>query len=280
MQKNKVIKSLVVLLALVIAMPIFAAGVIRVVVNGERVMFPDAQPYMDSNNRVLIPVRFVSEELGAKVNWNKNTKTVTIVDNNNTVVLVVGEKKMKVNGVTKQLDTKAIIKNTRTFVPLRFVSEALGATVEWDSKGKSVYINNNGKPIVKEKVVESLGFSVPLGDSKECKQDEMGYSITMNSMLEISLHNAATAKKGGVVLLATLSRSYSTGDFDKQCQETEELLSQKFSSSTVKNIMAYVKKKDHVDTSVPEKHFYEGIYDIEVSAKSNGPANVYVMYKQ
>lgn len=43
--------------------------------------------------------------------------------------------------------------------------------------------------------------------------------------------------------------------------------------------MNYVKKKDHVDTDVPEKHFYEGAYDIKVSAKSNGPANVYVMYK-
>lgn len=279
MQKNKVTKILVVLLALVIAMPIFAAGVIRVVVNGERVVFPDAQPYMDANNRVLIPVRFVSEELGAKVNWNKNTKTVTIVDGNNTVVLVVGEKKIKVNGVTKQLDTKAIIKNTRTFVPLRFVSEALGATVEWDSKGKSVYINNNGKPIVKEEVVTSEGFTIALGESKKCTQDNMGYSITMNSMLKVDLNNAATAKQYGVVLLATLSRSFTAGDFDKQLQETEEILSQKFSSSTVKNVMNYVKKKDHVDTDVPEKHFYEGAYDIEVSAQSNGPANVYVMYK-
>lgn len=214
MQKNKVIKILVVLLTLVVAMPILAAGVMRVVVNGNRVAFPDAQPYMDANNRVLIPVRFVSEELGAKVSWNKETETVTIVDGNNTVALVVGQKQMKVNGVTKQLDTKAIIKNTRTFVPLRFISEALGATVEWDSKGKSVYINNNGKPIVKEDVVASEGFTIALGESKKCTQNELGYSITMNSMLKVDLNNTATAKKYGVVLLATLSRSFDTGDFD------------------------------------------------------------------
>ena len=56
----------------------FAQLPLRVVVNGNRVNFPDAEPFIDDNGRTQVPVRFVSEALGAEVSWEGSTKTVTI----------------------------------------------------------------------------------------------------------------------------------------------------------------------------------------------------------
>ena len=89
LKKKGLLKILTVMLIMSMMVPmVFAATLnIRVVVNGKQVNFPDAKPYMDVNNRVLIPVRFVSEELGAKVEWEAKNKVVTITDSKNTVIL-------------------------------------------------------------------------------------------------------------------------------------------------------------------------------------------------
>ena len=113
---------------------------LRVVVNGDRVTFPDAQPFIDENGRTQVPVRFVSEALGANVDWDGNTKKVTVTLNSRNVVLTIGQKIYEINNKSYQMDTVALLKESRTFVPIRFVSEALGATVTWDQNSKSVYI--------------------------------------------------------------------------------------------------------------------------------------------
>lgn len=104
-------------------------------VNGEIVDFPDGQPYVDENNRTMIPVRFVTEALGAKVGWEGSTQTVTITKDNTTVTIRIGSPEMAVtaNGkaTTVQMDTAATIKDGRTYVPIRFVAEALGAKVDY-----------------------------------------------------------------------------------------------------------------------------------------------------
>ncbi|HOM02359.1 MAG TPA: stalk domain-containing protein [Acetivibrio sp.] len=102
-------------------------------VNGKILDFPDAKPFIDENNRTQVPVRFVSEALGAEVEWDATAKAVKISKENETVIIKIGEKAIDINGVRKEMDTAAIIKNGRTFVPLRFVSEAFGASVEWNS---------------------------------------------------------------------------------------------------------------------------------------------------
>jgi hypothetical protein len=102
-------------------------------VNDKILDFPDARPFIDENNRTQVPVRFVSEALDAEVEWDGSTRTVKISKNDKTVVVKIGEKTIDINGVKKEMDTAAIIKRGRTFVPLRFVSEAFDATVEWNS---------------------------------------------------------------------------------------------------------------------------------------------------
>lgn len=103
----------------------------------------DIKPYIDENSRTLIPVRFVSEALGANVTWNQEKQEVTIKDNEKTIKLIIGSNNILVNNKIEKMDTKAIIKNSRTFVPVRFVSEALGCTVAWDQEYYIVKINRN-----------------------------------------------------------------------------------------------------------------------------------------
>lgn len=113
---------------------------LRVVVNGEKIIFPDAQPFIDENGRTQVPVRFVSEALAALVDWNENKKAVTVDLNKRNVALTIDNNIYQINSINYQMDTAPILKESRTFVPIRFVSEALGASVYWDEPTKSIYI--------------------------------------------------------------------------------------------------------------------------------------------
>jgi len=138
--KSKVTILLVSLILLALIPAAVAAATIGVYVDGEKVVFPDQEPYIDSNSRVLVPLRGVFEKMGAKVDWEAPTKTVTADRAGTVVILKIGEKKALVNGETKTFDTQAVLRNGRTMVPLRFVSESLGATVQWISDKKEVRI--------------------------------------------------------------------------------------------------------------------------------------------
>lgn len=138
--------GLLVLSLMMAAIPVQAKENIMITVDNQIVKFPDAQPFMDSSNRTLVPIRFVSEELGAKVDWNEKTKTVSINQKDKVVEMQIGSKTIKVDGETKQMDTAPISKQNRTFVPLRFVSEGLGVNVDWLKEVSTVQIST-GKEI-------------------------------------------------------------------------------------------------------------------------------------
>jgi len=112
--------------------------------NGIAVNFPDAQPYVDENDRTLVPVRFVSETMGADVNWNGSTQTAVITKGATAVSITIGLAKLTVvkDGVssTVTMDTKAVLKDSRTYVPVRYVAEALGAWVGYSDLFNTVQI--------------------------------------------------------------------------------------------------------------------------------------------
>jgi len=140
------ILTLALIVTCLLSLPTLAIELpIRVVVNGTKINFPDAEPFIDENSRTQVPIRFVGEALGANVSWDGNTKKVTITLNGKKVVLQIGNKNYEVNGQQKQMDTVALLKESRTFVPVRFVSEALGATVKWNANIRTVYIDMNGE---------------------------------------------------------------------------------------------------------------------------------------
>lgn len=113
---------------------------IKVTVNGEYVAFD--QPPIIENDRTLVPFRAIFEKLGAKVEWDNNTRTVTAVKDGTTITLKIGEKAININGENKELDAASQIVNDRTLVPVRAISEALGCKVEWDGETKTVIIKS------------------------------------------------------------------------------------------------------------------------------------------
>lgn len=114
---------------------------VKVFLNGNQLSF-DVAPIID-RGRTLVPVRTIFEALGAKVEWNAITQTVTIKKDGSTIAIQVGSNKPSVNGREVIIDVPAKIVQRRTLVPLRFVSESLGAEVRWDNQNKSVLIANN-----------------------------------------------------------------------------------------------------------------------------------------
>ena len=113
---------------------------IWVYLNGEKMTF-DADPYIE-NGTTRVPMRAIFEGLGAEVGYDGETKTVTAQKDDTKIELVIGSDSALVNGEENKLLVPAEIKNSRTMVPLRFVSEALGANVDWDGETKTITITS------------------------------------------------------------------------------------------------------------------------------------------
>ena len=119
-----------------------------VINGGTWVDFNDAQPYINQDGRTMIPVRFVSEALGFDVGWNHNERRVTISGTTpygveQEINLVIGEREVerkKEGSIT--MDTVPVIRNSRTMVPLRFVSEAMDMQVVWIAHNRNIVISN------------------------------------------------------------------------------------------------------------------------------------------
>ncbi|CFX15232.1 Copper amine oxidase-like, N-terminal [Syntrophomonas zehnderi OL-4] len=116
---------------------------ITVAVNGKLVTFPDQKPYINQDNRTLVPVRAPMEAAGATVSWNDKTRQVTVTKGDKTAVFTIGSKVYTINGKAMQMDTTAqIVGGSRTVFPLRFVAEAIGLTVEWNAQTNTVVITS------------------------------------------------------------------------------------------------------------------------------------------
>lgn len=97
------------------------------------------------NDRTMLPARFVAESLGAKVDWDEEKQLVTIVGVNEkneevTILITIDSDIALVNGKEVKLDSPAFIENDRTYTPLRFISEKLGANVDWNEEQQKVTI--------------------------------------------------------------------------------------------------------------------------------------------
>ncbi len=99
----------------------------------------DAAPYIQ-DGRTLVPVSYLATALGAQTTWDGTTQTVTVTEGSTTIELVIGSTTMTVNGTAQTMDVAPVITNSRTFLPARYVADALGATVSWDATTQTVTI--------------------------------------------------------------------------------------------------------------------------------------------
>ena len=130
---------------------------IQVILNNRKINF-DAMPFIE-DDRTLVPIRAITEAMGCDVTWDDVSRTAIIENEFGRVLIQIDSNVLKRTDKTEEynneseiesitLDTKAKIKDDRTFVPLRALSEAFGAEVLWDGKTRTVTINYDKLEIV------------------------------------------------------------------------------------------------------------------------------------
>lgn len=137
----------------------------------------DPQPYFNSDGRLMVPIRFISKNLGVPDNqivWDEANQTAKITKDDTTIKIVVGSQSINVNGQDVSMDTTAVNNAGNIFVPVRYIAEGLGADVEWDPDHYQIHIltdktNNFIRYGLKKKVdfpytVEDAGIRYTLLD--------------------------------------------------------------------------------------------------------------------
>lgn len=140
---RRILVAIFVLMFLFSGSVVFASNDVKVIIDGQKQSYDNDQPPVIKNNRTLVPLRGIFESLGAEVKWYNDTQTVEAIKGSTTIVLQIGSYTAYVNGEQVILDQPAEIINGRTMVQIRFVSEALGAKVEWEGSTNSVIITSN-----------------------------------------------------------------------------------------------------------------------------------------
>lgn len=184
---KKGLSAIVLAAAATSATSAFAAPSIRL--NGQPLQTSVAPITM--NGRTLVPMRDIFEALGASVNYNALTRGISANSGASTVNLQIGNRAASVNGQTVYLEQAPIVTSGSTLVPLRFVSEAMGATVSYSAPMQLVSISKAGSAVAGVRTI-----SVPAGAV---------VPVTLDTEL-----NSATVKRGDR-FMATV-RSVSPGD--------------------------------------------------------------------
>ena len=132
---------------------------IYVVLNGKALFFEE-YPYI-KNGTTMVPMRGIFEELGVSVEYDAVTKTITAYKGSTVIELVTGSSRARINGGEVYLSVPVENKNGTTMVPARFVSEALGAQVLWDSVNKVVTINSENIETENQEDIDELSTENP-----------------------------------------------------------------------------------------------------------------------
>lgn len=140
MKKLTLISAVMLIFCLIFSTAVSAAeGDIAVYIDNNPVTF-DVPPQI-INDRTMVPMRAIFEQLGATVTWDDATKTATATTETTVVTVTINSTTITINGEAKTMDVAPQIVDSRTLVPVRFVSEAFNCTVEWDGLNRIVYIS-------------------------------------------------------------------------------------------------------------------------------------------
>ena len=229
---------------------------VSVTVDGNKVVFPDAKPFIDENGRTLIPVRFVTEDLGATVEWNAEDREVYITKDKANVLIRIGQERILVNGVTKTMDTKAIIRYDRTYVPIRYVAEGLGATVGWDAGTRTVIITT-----IKDVEPTPIPTQTPSNTPPE-KDPVTGWIIVEEDLTWVEYSMSIDWDPDNEIL-------------NKRYDAAERMFAERYGEDIAKEIFAYVRLKQTRSYVLEYKRFKMNSQFITVAGKGAG-LDIYV----
>lgn len=235
---------------------VFVVGNDQYFINGQTTgVKMDAQPFIEAG-RTFVPVRFLGNALGVDndyIAWESPRATFK-QPGFPVVELTVGRKEIKSNGQAKAMDTAPLLKTSRTYLPARFVAEALGYQVEWDAKNSVVLCWPKGteKPDIGI-IIENIGNAdIPAPGTTVIN----GYTIPLETDLEVDENLSGGCE---ISILMTVSKP-----MEQQFQDAYNILASKLGHEIAETIINYVRpKKDRWD-GVPDKDFY--LNDREITA--------------
>lgn len=222
-----VIAAALFMTALFSVLNVFAEMPLRIVVDGDRLFFPDAQPFIDSNGRTQVPVRFIGERLGAEVTWDGAAQKAIFEKGEKKLVLYIGKKEYELNGKTLQMDTVALLQEGRTFVPARYVAEAFGATVRWDSAIKTVYIDTEVRVVPTPQTTKDPVYG---WIKVETNKAYVEYSMTISFSSDKDLLKA-------------------------RLDAAEKMFAEKYGEAIAKEIFQYLRQKQERSDHLPLKQY-------------------------
>ncbi len=250
----------------------------------------DAKPFIE-NERTYVPVRYLGNALGvpdSNINWNGNTQTATLTRGDTTLRMTVGVPAVTVNNVTKAIEVGPILLSDpawRTYLPARFVAEGLGYEVGWDPETRAVICWPKGQPepditAVIEYVQEQRQEQEPvkIQEPEPVKPPVLegdtyvanGYKLPVNTDLDIaksdpSLHGCE------LDILIFIKKP-----LEEQYNTLEAILSQKFDSQTVSEVMNYAKQKTDWKQGLANKDWVSNGKTIRIGS-SGGSSEVNIM---
>lgn len=220
--KNKLSKITILLITIVAMLTTFAfaAKVPTIEYNG-KVVKTDVDPFI-SEDRTFVPIRFVAETLGKKVEWNNEKRIVTITDDAKTIKLTIGNKKALVNDKEVQIDVAPLIKKDRTFVPIRFVAENFDAKIDWDNANYKVIIQDNKANLnlnsEEEKYYDEIS-SLQAQLSKEFDNFKKSFFDNANKLSEDELLKAYAESEKNITDISVKIKNLNAPEKFKEAQE-------------------------------------------------------------
>ncbi|WP_347451587.1 copper amine oxidase N-terminal domain-containing protein [Acetoanaerobium noterae] len=140
----------------------FRVGEATYVVNG-------AEKTMDSaaivhGSRTMVPMKYAAEAFGAKVQWDKDTRTAVITHGEKVIKLPIDANIIYVGEEKIEMDTKAVVLEGRTMLPLAYIAQSLGLVTSWDGETKTVKITESME-VIKQKEMDKKLESITYTDN-------------------------------------------------------------------------------------------------------------------
>lgn len=171
----------------------------------------DVSPVIESG-RTLVPIRAISEAVGADVNWDSATQTVTISTSDKDISLKINSTSATVNNSKVTIDVPAKILNGRTLVPLRFVGESLGAKVDYDATERAVYI----------KYFSDMSGTIKIGGSTTIQKASQHAADKLMTMNENMLSVIVSGGGSGAGITGAMDGTFHVGNASRNVKEEEK----------------------------------------------------------
>jgi len=163
MAKRFFILKLIICLMILVSTS-FANDNITILVNNSEI-YSDVKPFV-SNGTTYVPLRFISEALNTdSITWNKSVQSVTIKKGINTLNFFINKNYAFINNSRENINGIPIIKDSRTFVPLRIISETLNANVNWNDDTRTIRITTKSTATIPNTQTSTVKPSTKPSDS-------------------------------------------------------------------------------------------------------------------